>query len=233
VKKKSIAITLIITIVALAGLYSVSASEGQPSEPDLVLAPVIESQTTKVFLPLILAQAGCNPGSTILDPTWDVSLAHIDVTALSTTLTGQTLQATFQIRDVPSNLTFYRIGVPANRVEYSWDVWVDTDNDSQTGCEFSIGLGAEYVLSARHIIWTPNSPITQPIENGVESHKWECDGMGIRELEPIFLSVDATSDTMILTGDIPGITTGSRIFFTTYDYNPNGYSIHDLSSCAN
>ena len=53
-KKKSIAITLIITIVALSGLYSVSASEGQSPEQDLVLTPVIGSKTTKVFLPLVL-----------------------------------------------------------------------------------------------------------------------------------------------------------------------------------
>ena len=213
-----------------------SASEGQPPESDLYLTPVIGSQTTKVFLPLIFAQAGtsdCNPGSTILDPAWDVSLAHIDVTALSTTLTGQTLQATFQIRDVPSNLTFNRIGVLENYVEYSWDVYVDTDNDSQTGCASSRQLGAEYVLSARHIVWTPSPPFTLPVERVVKANKWICVGTGIRSLEPIFLSVDATSDTMILTGDIPGITTGSRIFFTTYDYNPDDFHTYDFSSCAN
>ncbi len=66
-KKKSIAITLIITIVALSGLYSVSASEGQSTEQDLVLTTVTGSQTTKVFLPLILKNFPKTLNGTVTD----------------------------------------------------------------------------------------------------------------------------------------------------------------------
>jgi len=192
-----------------------------------------------VYLPLILNNFPptnqCGPGQTIADPANDVSLAHIDGTSLSTVLNGQTLQATLQLRDVPSQLTFDRVGVPQYYVEYMWNINVDVDNNTQTGATTGSSKGVEYQLSARHWVSTPNSPTTKAIENGVQTNVWEhipgTTGT-FRTIANATLTVNAQADTMILSGDIPGITSGSRLFFYTYDYNPGGSLETDTSSCA-
>ena len=189
-----------------------------------------------VYLPAVAKDFGsppanpCGPGQIITDLANDVSLAHIDVTALSTTLNGGSLQATFHIRDVPSQLTFNRMGVPKNRLEYEWSVYVDVDNNPQTGS----GNGTEYSLSAMHFVFQPDSPTAMPIGNGVQVNTWRHDSTSgsWHYLAQATLTVDSQSDTMILTGNIPGIKSGSRLLFETFDYNPGGTGQAAPSSCG-
>jgi len=190
-----------------------------------------------IHLPLTMKNLGvygCYPGQTVVDPEMDVSIAHIDVTALSSTLNGETLQATFDIRDVPPTLTFNRIGVPQNYGEYSWAVYVDIDDNPQTGSPREERKGAEYELTAFHSVVTPDSPVDLAIEVGVKVYicqynptdeHFHCSVNGT-------ISVDSQLDTITLTGNIPGINSGSRLFFYTLDYNPGGTTERDESSCS-
>ena len=82
-------------------------------------------------------------GSAVADDLSDVPAAHIDITAVDTSLSGETLTAVFHLRDVPEALTFDRAGVPDDEPEYSWKVFVDADNDPETGFG-----GIDYTLSA-------------------------------------------------------------------------------------
>jgi hypothetical protein len=184
---------------------------------------------------------GFHPGQILLDPEMDVSIAHIDVvrlhsklsgSMLASTLSGETLQVTFDLRDVPSELTFNRVGVPEDSMEYQWSVYVDVDNNPQTGCPWENLEGAEYCLGAMNFVFSPDTPVTQPIPYGVQVNTWEYDSEDdhMSHLDNASIEVDAESDTMTLTGDIPGITTESRLFFVTYDYNPGGTPELDVSS---
>ena len=84
-------------------------------------------------------------GNAVADDVSDVPAAHIDITAVDTFLSGETLTAVFHLRDVPETLTFDRAGVPDDELEYSWKVSVDADNDPETGFG-----GIDYTLSAVH-----------------------------------------------------------------------------------
>jgi hypothetical protein len=191
------------------------------------------------YLPLTarnFSPYGYHPGQILLDPEMDVSLACIDVIRMHSTLSetvpnstlggggGAALQATFDLRDVPTELTFNRVGVPENHMEYKWSVYVDVDNDPQTGCPWDHYTGAEYSLGATHFVFSPDSPVTRPIPYGVQVNTSEYDSEDdlMHYLENAGIEVDAESDTMTLTGYIPEITTESRLFFVTYDYNPGG-----------
>lgn len=185
----------------------------------------------------------CRPGQTMADPTNDVSPAHVDVISLTSALDGQTLQATFHLRDLPLRLTFNRTGVPEAYQEYQWALYVDADNNRQTGAATKWDRGAEYVMAARHfVVGTPDmpaSPFVDRIEFAVQTDvaKYEGPGWGPvygpdRIILPPIVSVDTLSDTITLTGDIPGITPQSRLFFETFDYNPGGTPQMDVSSCG-
>ena len=73
------------------------------------------------------------PGDTVTDDVSDVSAAHIDITEVSTSLSGETLTVVFHLREVPETLTFDRTGVPDDALEYKWEVSVDVDSNRETG----------------------------------------------------------------------------------------------------
>jgi hypothetical protein len=176
----------------------------------------------------------CAPGQTITDPADDVSIAHIDVTALSTALNAESLEATLHLRDVPPQLTFNRVGIPEDYLEYGWSVYVDTDNNPQTGSGSGPYKGAEYSLSARHYVFQPDSPVTLPIADGVQKNVWRYESTTGHwlSISHATLTVDPESDTMTLIGTIPGIHSGSRLIFYTYDRNPGDTGQMDTSSCS-
>ena len=185
-----------------------------------------------VYLPLML-NSQCGPGQTITDPVDEAVPGYVDVTSLATVLNGQTLQATFKLRDVPAQLTFDRVGVPKNNGEYEWTIYIDADDNPQTGESSGWFEGADYELSAIHFVSTPDSPTVKPIADGVQKNVWQYIGSGSwRSISAATLSVDPLGDTMTLSGNIPGITSASRLVFYTYDYNPGGSLQYDLSSCA-
>jgi len=176
----------------------------------------------------------CAPGQTITDPADDVAFAHIDVTALNTALNAESLEATLHLRDVPPQLTFNRVGVPKDYLEYGWRVYVDVDNNPQTGSSSGQFKGAEYTVAALHFVSQPDSPVTQPIADGVQKNVWRYDSTSGHWLtiSQATLNVDPAADTMTLIGTIPGINSGSRLIFYTYDRNPGGTFQADTSSCG-
>jgi hypothetical protein len=110
-------------------------------------------------------------------------------------------------------------------------VGIDIDNDPQTGCPWYHATGAEYELMAFHAVYTPNSPVTIPIQDAVEVYvyKYNPDDNRMEVVQFADIEVDAESDTLTLTGYIPEITTQSRLFFVTYDRNPGGQPEWDES----
>lgn len=132
------------------------------------LAPSIASLFMLVFLWLVSlpfsgAQAAalgfgdadahvdaCEPNGVISDAANDVSTAHIDAISVQNVLDGETLRTTFRLRDVPSQLTFNRPGVPVYTLEYQWEVAVDVDNNASTGSTDALLKGADFRLSASY-----------------------------------------------------------------------------------
>ena len=168
-------------------------------------------------------------GSAVADDLSDVPAAHIDITAVDTSLSGETLTAVFHLRDVPEALTFDRAGVPDDEPEYSWKVFVDADNDPETGFG-----GIDYTLSAVHKVSSSSSGsgTTAPIAAGrnvqVSTRKL-TPGEGFVFLEDAHFEVSAEDNTITLSGEIPGITTVSPLAFEAYDYSGGTEKVGCLS----
>ena len=168
-------------------------------------------------------------GNAVADDVSDVPAAHIDITAVDTSLSGETLTAVFHLRDVPEALTFDRAGVPDDELEYSWEVLVDADNDPETGFG-----GIDYTLSAVHKVSASSrgSATTAPIAAGRNvqvSTRKRTPGEGFSFLDDARLEVSAEDNTITLSGEIPGITTVSPLVFEAYDYSGGTEKVGCLS----
>ena len=161
------------------------------------------------------------PGESVIDDVSNALAAHMDVTEISTSLSGETMTVVFHLRDVPETLTFDRTGVPGNVTEYSWEVSIDVDADQETGVH-----GFEYILSAIHVSLPGSSGrdwSTAISTDNLQTNIWDLNPEGNANLDIAFLEyalieVSAEEDTITLSGEIPGITAESRLAFGVYDY---------------
>ena len=174
-------------------------------------------------VPVVIYEDRCDsedamiaPGQTVIDGITDTLPAYMDITEVSTVLDGETLAVVFHLRDVPETLEFNRKTVPQDALEYTWNVSVDVVDDGETGLQ-----GADYSLSASHFVFSPSSDegVHLPIGEAVQANSWQVDESGdFVYLSGIGLEVSPEEDTITLIGDIPGITSTSRLEFETYDF---------------
>ena len=176
-------------------------------------------------VPVVIYEGRCDsddamiaPGQTVSDGITETLPAHMDITEVSTTLTGETLAVVFHLRDLPETLEFNREGVRADMLEYLWSVSIDVDNDRKTGGY----LGDEYTMSAsrfRHPSFS-DAGVHLPIEEAVQVDTWKMDpyGLGAAYLSSASIEVSSEENTITLVGDIPGITSQSRLEFEVYDF---------------
>ena len=158
-----------------------------------------------------------SPGQRVIDAVSDTLPAHIDITEVSTALIGsETLAVVFHLRDVPETLEFYRKNVREDALEYKWEVSIDVDNDQETGL-----LGADYSLAASHFVLSSSSGkgVHLPLSQAVQANSWKLEESGGGAyLSTISVEVSSEENTITLIGDIPGITSESRLVFDAYDY---------------
>ena len=159
-------------------------------------------------------EAMIRPLQTIADEVSDDLPAHVDITGISTALSGETLAVIFQLRDVPETLVFNRAGVGAGAYEYRWEVSIDVDPGQESG-----HFGLDYEMSATHTVLPENkdSSSIALIERTVEAYTSRRVQDGFRAIEEAAIVVSPSADTITLVGDIPGITPDSRLIFNAYD----------------
>ena len=101
-----------------------------------------------------------------------------------------------------------------------WSVSIDVDNDRATGGY----LGDDYSMSAsrfRHPS-SGDAAVHLPVEEAVQANSWQVDATGAAYLSEISIEVSSEENTITLVGDIPGITSQSRLEFEIYDLQ-HGY----------
>ena len=142
--------------------------------------------------------------------------AHMDITEISSSLSGETLTVVFHLADVPESLTFNRTGFEANSMEYRWEVSIDVDNDPGTG----YGGGFEYLSSATHIVGPASKGDNTAvlIEDATMADVWKVGASSFGTLWRAELEVSTEEDTITLFGLVPGITAESRLAFRTDDF---------------
>ena len=155
------------------------------------------------------------PGQTLVDETEDVQAAHIDITEVETSLSGETLTVVFHLRDIPETLTFNRTGISERYGEYVWNVSIDVDGDRETGYG-----GIEYELSASHFVRSSEQGRNEQasIESGVKAGVLKARGDGFMPMGAATLKVSPQENTLTLSGTIPGITAESQLTFSAYDF---------------
>jgi hypothetical protein len=161
------------------------------------------------------------PGESVIDDVSDTLPAHVDVTEINTFLAGETLTVVFHLRDVPKTLTFGRAGVPGDASEYSWEVSVDVDADQETGLH-----GFEYLLTSIYVSHGGASGRDRSAAitaDDLQTNTWHLNPTGSAYRDIDFLGwarieVSAEENTVMLSGEIPGITAESLLAFGVYDY---------------
>ena len=145
----------------------------------------------------------------------DADNAHIDITGIDSSLSGEKLTVVFHLRDLPESLTLNRTGIQKGMMEYRWAVHIDVDNDRNTG----FGGGFEYLLSAYHIAFLSESRenLLAPLSDGLESDIWEIGPRRTMTIKEASHIATAEADTITLFGTIPGITADSRLAFVAND----------------
>ncbi len=152
---------------------------------------------------------------TVSDEPVDADNAHIDITGIDSSLSGEKLKVVFHLRDLPESLTFNRTGIQKGVMEYRWAVQIDVDNDRHTG----FGGGFEYLLSAYHIAFLSESGenVITPVSYGLESNVWRIGSRSYVAFGESSHIASTEADTITLFGKIPGITADSRLVFVTTD----------------
>jgi hypothetical protein len=202
----------------------------------LMQAPSAVGGAAAAMVPLSATPAAdeCTPGHTIMHPVNERLPVYLDVIQFDSIVNGGILSTTFHLRQIPVQLKFDRVGLRYADVEYDWGVGVDVDGDAQTGATSAAVQGAEYLLSAKHFVSQPNTPVSKLIRDAVQVNTWQYDAMdeSWESIADASLTVDPSSNTIVLAGRVPGIRSDSRLMFYTYDYKPGGKPLQDLSPCS-
>jgi len=181
------------------------------------LLPAGEAAATP-FAPPATSEAPRHP-----PPTRAAAHPATDVVHASSSLGGEELVVTLNMRDLPESLEYDRGGVEECSLEYEWGARVDVDNDAATGNEdgFEYALSATYLSSCESEGIFPESGATAygPISVDV----WEYTPEGhMRVVDEVggttSVEFDAVNNIIMLSGHVPGIGPHSRIVFFASDY---------------
>ena len=155
------------------------------------------------------------PGQKVVDEVSETLPGYIDLVSVSSSLEGEMLSVTFEVAELPSELTFDRSGMRKDVLEYSWTASVVIDEEDE---QYS------YELQATHFVYTTDANRDRVIPIAVvgqlQADVWENDIVELfsMAISDASLEVSPTDNTLTLSGRIPGITEKSRLYFGAYDF---------------
>jgi len=167
--------------------------------------------------------AACNPGCTSMDVVDDLP-RHIDIIKTKSNRVGETIHATFYLREIPEMMTFNRDGVGNTVLEYMWTVSVDVDGHEP----WLVGHEHEFMMAAfttASVVSERGRNQVRPLENVIEVELYErvCDD-SLEEYT--WLEVEGSNprvtisheDHIIkLSSEIPGVSHESFLYFRSFD----------------
>jgi WD40 repeat protein/ankyrin repeat protein len=169
---------------------------------------VSDEATLESSAPVRFPPGFVGAGHRIEDPSGDVSESYLDVIGFTVNLDGETLEAVFELRDLPDELVFDREGMEEDVLEYRWtvDVYLDPSHEQP-----------DYTLEATRFA-RGGSPFSSKIEEQLHAGVWTCSADGsCSRVDSGSIAVDYDANTIILRGEIPGITNDALFSFEAYD----------------
>jgi hypothetical protein len=152
------------------------------------------------------ARNACRPGNTIQDiEELSITIPYFNILEVSTTLQGETLSAIITTAASNTDLSTY-LTPDIENFTNGWDVLIDIDNNLLTGDP----AGVEYRLVASIV---PEATGRARLLGGVlEFSNAEAAYKPIGELT---LSLDANTNQLRMSGNVPGITPEARLVITS------------------
>ena len=211
-----------------------------PITPEPV-APEPAAATEDCYPEGVVDGYALQPGQSAIDPPDEDVPSYVDIVRVESTLEGETLTAVFYLRDLPEELEFNRKGIHQSTarhedadseaqvsMEYLWHVLIDADGDSHGSTGFSF-FKSEYTLMAYYFSDKDTEPAVRPVRDTVQIVLLEKDPDNPtyssevwRVTSSLSLSFSNERDTITMTGEIPGISSGSYLQFETMDYLMTG-----------
>ena len=162
-----------------------------------------------------------SPGGNFSDPIDDLP-SYIDIIKTRSNRVGETIHATFYLREIPEMLTFNRDGVGNTVVEYIWTVSVDVDGGFGREPEYEFMMAAFTVAS---VVSEAGRNLVRPLKNVIEvelyervfdeslgDYTWlEVEGSNPR------LTISHEDHTVKIASEIPGVSQESMLYFHSFD----------------
>lgn len=169
------------------------------------------------------------PGQSSEDPPSDDLPGYIDILGVDSSLDGETLTATFYLRELPEELTINRNEAPNSYMEYSWTVHI--------GIESSQAM--DYELSAYHIArkGSNSQPLTLSFEDALDVSLWVVENdpedgtTSSTRPSSAKLTISHELNSLTVTGVVPGIKKTSFLSFHAFDFTLNHDVGSDSASC--
>ena len=163
----------------------------------------------------------CNPGCTSTDAIDDLP-GHIDIIKTRSNRVGETIHATFYLREIPEMMTFNRDGVGDTVLEYMWTVSVDVDGRFEPEPEYDFMMAAFTVST---VVSELGRNLVRPFENVIEVELYERvfdESLGdytwleVEGSNPL-LTMSHEDHTIKLASEIPGVSHESMLHFRSFD----------------
>jgi hypothetical protein len=158
--------------------------------------------------------------------------AHINITEAHYTISEDRLIFTLTLQDLPDHMIFNRSSVCDNCTEYEWGVFINSDNDTETGyAEWVTGYntpGWEYTMALSSLKEPGVDPSTMSISDAAEAVvKEQISETSWMHVGFADFSIDTDKNSISIQGKIPGINPEAKILFYSYDFNKEGNILID------
>ncbi len=167
--------------------------------------------------------AACGPDCVEFDAINDLP-GHIDIIQTRSNRVGETVHATFHLREIPETVTFNRDGVENTVLEYMWTVSIDVDGDYVAIPENSYDfLMMAFTVSS--VASEAGRNQDRPLENVIQTVLFElvpgesADQFSWQEVEGSTprVTVSREDHTIRLSSEIPGVSQDSMLHFQSFD----------------
>lgn len=150
----------------------------------------------------------CHPGDGIVDePDVTPILSYFDIQEITSSLEGEILTVEIKLKTISDNLSVYMNN--DSDVLNGWDVEIDLDNNVLSG-DYSSGM--EYNFNV--VVWNGSDGKSPEVKGTLEKHYASGpDFVEYGRAGKIEVELIPETQTIKLTGKVPGITENSRLVF--------------------